>query len=164
MPHAPAHALHARPAPSGGMGVYAARDLTVGEPVVQMRGLVLAREQVDWERHWSMQIGPDEFLCNDADHPHLDHFLNHSCDPNLAFVRGGLPRLSPWLHARRSIRAGEELCWDYSTSEDDPAWSMPCRCGAPTCRGLVTGYSRLSPAQQQALRPATLHYLLTRYP
>ena len=152
--------LLVRESPAGGRGVYAARRFVEGEPVIQMRGEVLRRDQVDWARHWSMQIGPDLFLCNDHTHPGIDHFLNHACEPNLGFMDGGRPRHQPWLHALRDIEPGEELCWDYATSEGDPGWSIPCLCGGPRCRGTIRGYPALDAPTRAGIRGRTLAWLL----
>jgi hypothetical protein len=64
-----------------------------------------------------------------------DHgrFMNHSCDPI---------SLSPGTDfelAVRDIAAGEQITCDYSSLnlEDD----MPCLCGSPSCRGVVSSRS-----------------------
>jgi hypothetical protein len=57
--------------------------------------------------------------------------MNHSCEPNCG-VRGSVV-----VVARRDIAAGEELTFDYGTT-DTVGLTMECKCGAPTCRGVVT--------------------------
>jgi hypothetical protein len=59
-------------------------------------------------------------------------FLNHSCDPNVGFAGNVV------LVAMRDIAAGEELTTDYALF-DTPAGEMACACGAPSCRGRITG-------------------------
>jgi len=63
-----------------------------------------------------------------------DFCINHSCDANV------------WFHgsenkflARRDIKKGEEVTYDYGTTECNPKWSMNCLCGLPCCRGRITG-------------------------
>lgn len=64
------------------------------------------------------------------------HFGNHSCDPNLWHV-------GPYeIATRRPVRGGEELTIDYATQTGAPGFSMPCECGASTCRGVVTSEDR----------------------
>ncbi len=58
--------------------------------------------------------------------------LNHSCAPNVGIVGQIVFR------AMRDIAPGEELTFDYATGDDDD-WEMDCACGAPGCRGRVTG-------------------------
>lgn len=58
-------------------------------------------------------------------------FLNHSCDPNIG-IKGKVS-----FYALRDIKSGEELTFDYSTSEVDTRWSLKCGCGSKKCRGVV---------------------------
>lgn len=64
-----------------------------------------------------------------------EHFLNHSCDPNLWMAN------EVTLIAKRRIFAGEELTADYALWELDSGWvsAFRCACGAPMCRGVITG-------------------------
>ena len=58
--------------------------------------------------------------------------INHSCEPNLKLrkFRGHL-----WLFSVRSIRAGEELGYDYGFSETGRR--VRCHCGSAKCRGTI---------------------------
>lgn len=151
-----------RLSPSGGQGLFATRGIPLGTRVIQMRGEVLHRDQVDWSRHWSMQVDRDRYLCNDESHTGVDHFLNHCCEPNLGFVNGGMPRHEPWLVALREIHSGEELSWDYSTSMGERGWAMECRCGCDTCRRRIVGFWDLDDATRARLAPNALAYLVDR--
>ncbi len=55
-------------------------------------------------------------------------YLNHSCNPNMG-IRGRVTFV-----ALRDIQAGEELTFDYSTTEDDIHWEFKCGCGSKNCR------------------------------
>ena len=59
-------------------------------------------------------------------------YINHSCAPNLwaRLLRGHIVYFS-----KREIARGEELTVDYKFSAE--VTRMPCRCGAPTCRGTM---------------------------
>jgi hypothetical protein len=59
-------------------------------------------------------------------------FSNHSCDPNIG-IQGQIVFV-----ALRDIEPGEELTHDWATTDDD-TYEMPCNCGAPHCRGIITG-------------------------
>jgi uncharacterized protein len=78
-------------------------------------------------------------------------FFNHSCDPNCGLlIRKGVTLLE--VHPLRSIEAGEELTIDYETFEDDIQYmSGQCLCGAPTCRGRITGYANLPVERREVL-------------
>src|SRR5208337_2618791 len=58
--------------------------------------------------------------------------FNHSCDPNVG-VKGQII-----VVARRPIIEGEELTFDYDTTETS-AEPFKCRCGSSNCRGLIDG-------------------------
>ncbi len=59
-------------------------------------------------------------------------FINHSCDPNLyvSKLRGHI-----LLFSLKRIGRGEELTTDYGLQSN--AGRIPCRCGAPHCRGTI---------------------------
>jgi len=51
---------------------------------------------------------------------------------------GFIPRkTSFWLDA--TLKKGEEVTYDYGTTECNPKWRMECRCGLECCRGTITG-------------------------
>jgi hypothetical protein len=43
------------------------------------------------------------------------------------------------LVAMRDIAAGEEVCFDYAMTGGGPYDEFECACGAPDCRGWITG-------------------------
>lgn len=84
--------------------------------------------------NYCYQVGPDLFYGtpegragDDAD------YMNHSCDPNTWFEADGS------MTALRDIRPGEEITYDYATSEARAGFELNCRCGSPLCRGTVRG-------------------------
>ena len=79
-------------------------------------------------------------------------FSNHSCDPNIG-VRGQIVFV-----ALRRISAGEELTHDWATTDDDD-YTMTCRCGAPCCRGTITGKDWQRPDLQRKYRGNFSWYL-----
>jgi SET domain-containing protein len=136
-----------------GHGVFALRPLRKGDKVLECRGRLVSTAEV-YDGLRAMQVGPDLWLAEDLSRPDASDYINHGCSPNLGFVDGSL-----WLVALRDIEPGEELLWDYSTAQDEPGWAVPCRCGSPDCRGMITGYSDLSPADAERLRPIVLAWL-----
>ncbi len=70
---------------------------------------------------------PDGKAGDDAD------YMNHSCDPNTWFEADGS------MTARRDIDTGEEITYDYATSESRPDFVLMCRCGSALCRQTVRG-------------------------
>ncbi|MCX6794847.1 MAG: SET domain-containing protein [Candidatus Falkowbacteria bacterium] len=64
-------------------------------------------------------------------------YFNHSCSPNVAYDKRGN------YVAARNIKKDEELFLDYGWMFDQK-FKMKCACGAPNCRGLVTGQDSLN--------------------
>jgi uncharacterized protein len=58
------------------------------------------------------------------------NFMNHSCDPN-SWYEGDK------MVARRDIRTGEEITYDYATDAVDRDWGFDCLCGSAICRGRL---------------------------
>jgi hypothetical protein len=146
-----AESLEVRITPDRGRGLFARRPFAAGERIVEMRGWLATSAQLsdDW---LAMQVGPDLWLCSHGDLD--DDCGNHSCDPNAGFTTG-----EPVLFALRDIPAGQEICWDYSTSIAEPGWSLECRCGSPKCRRTIHSWPELTAAERDRLRPVALAYL-----
>jgi len=81
-----------------------------------------------------IQIGEDLYIGPLAESEREGSMIysNHSCEPNIG-VRGQIVFV-----AMRDIEAGEELTHDWAMTDDDTN-RMDCRCGADTCRKIVTG-------------------------
>ena len=78
-----------------------------------------------------IQVEEGLFLVAPSSEP-AEHF-NHSCAPNAA-MSGQIA-----LAARCNIAAGEEVCFDYAMCDGLAYDEFDCDCGAPACRGRVTG-------------------------
>jgi hypothetical protein len=119
-----------------GKGLFVTRPYVAGEEILVFTGAL-----IDFETTLTMgerecnafQIGPNRYL--DLDAPGV--FINHSCDPNTGVcddIR---------LVALRDLRPGEEIRYDYSTTMDEDQWEMHCRCGSPSCRGVIRDFKWL---------------------
>ncbi|GAB4321035.1 MAG: SET domain-containing protein-lysine N-methyltransferase [Phototrophicales bacterium] len=72
-----------------------------------------------------------------------EKYMNHSCDPNTWWADDDT------MIARRDIQPGEEITYDYATTEVDIPFEMICLCGSPICRGKVTNRDYLDPEWQK---------------
>jgi SET domain-containing protein len=143
--------LEVRNSGAKGRGVFATKPIKRGQRILALEGQLLRTDQLT-DDLLALQVGQDLWLCSDGSH--LDDFINHSCDPNAGFIDGELV-----LHALRDIPAGEEICWDYSTSISEPGWSLECLCGSPRCRKIVLPWSELTAKERENLTPCALRYL-----
>jgi uncharacterized protein len=124
--------------PIQGRGLFAAEPIAKGEVVAVKGGSIFERAELGELSKTlgpaEIQVGPDLFIgprrAEDREGSMI--FSNHSCDPNIA-VQGQIVFV-----ALRPIAAGEELTHDWATTDDDD-YTIECRCGASSCRGVVTG-------------------------
>jgi hypothetical protein len=121
-----------------GRGLYANVPLIRGEVVSVKGGHLVDRATLERNKavvnDADMQIADDLFLAplTADEFEGVMMFLNHSCEPNVG-VQGQIVFV-----ALRDVAAGEELTLDYGTIDHDVE-PMVCRCGASTCRGMITG-------------------------
>lgn len=71
-------------------------------------------------------------------------FMNHSCDPNIWSLCGE----EETMVARRDIHPGEEVTYDYATTEILLPYQLECHCGSANCRGRITNLDYQNPAWQ----------------
>ncbi|AFM14344.1 SET domain-containing protein [Turneriella parva] len=147
-----------------GRGLFAREPIAAGEFIWQKDDGERAYSQAEIDAmapeqrknfyNYSYQTGPDEFYGtpegkagDDAD------YMNHSCDPNTWFE----PDNS--MTARRDIAKGEEITYDYATSEARADFTLQCRCGSPVCRHTVRGddMRRIAELQQRYAGHAMAH-------
>jgi hypothetical protein len=129
-----------------GKALVAARDIHPGEAVLSLTG-----EVVEHPDRFTIQIGEGRHLRPEG---HAWAYLNHACDPTCAV---DVPRMA--VVALRPIPGGEELTFNYLTTEWRMAAPFPCGCRSKECLGLIAGMSSLEPAVRRKLRPLCSPYI-----
>jgi uncharacterized protein len=136
--------------PTAGVGMFAKEALQAGEEVLvfggsyaDSEGATEARQQGKGVMQWDDEVWSIE---TESDDP--VYLINHSCDPN-TWMQDAFT-----LIARRDIQPGEEIRADYALWEADEQYvsQWVCHCGAPDCRGRVTGKDWESRALQEKYR------------
>jgi hypothetical protein len=131
--------VEVRPSPGSGVGLFATERIAAGEVVLVWGGpsytdSAAEAARADAEGRGSMRWDDDLFSVGGVDeHPAFG--INHSCEPNV------------WMEdtfrltAMRDIAPGEELAMDYALlgGDEDYRSEWVCACGAPDCRGTITG-------------------------
>jgi len=130
-----------------GTGAFAARDIRKGTRIIEYLGQRISWRTADKRyddekmgRHHTFLFTVDDKVCIDgAVKGNAARFLNHSCDGNCEAIND---RKRIFIDARRNIKKGEELLYDYQyertdehTEEDEKFYA--CRCGAKKCRGSI---------------------------
>ena len=127
-----------------GAGLFATAAFSPGELLVRLAGPLLTLTEVRQKGPLAgnvLQIGVDRYL--DLESP--GRYLNHHCQPNAGIWN------DVELRALQPIRAGDEICFDYSTTIGD-GWTMACRCGGPDCRESIVAWHRLPAPIQDRYR------------
>lgn len=144
-------------ADKGGRGVFAVAPLATGELVGMWGGSIIPSAAIatvpDYLRIYLAQVDDDLFIICPPGGP---DYINHSCNPNVGlFGQIGLVAMRP-------IAPGEELMFDYAMCDSVPYDEFPCQCGAPNCRGQITGDDWRRPELQARYRGYFSAYLARR--
>lgn len=131
-----------------GRGVFATKKIRKGTVIIEYKGQ---------RSSWNKAMKQPDSDPNDATHTFLfelhdgnvidarikgnaARWINHSCDPNCKTFEDEDGRV--FIEARRKIRRGEELAYDYKliidgrmTKREQEKYA--CRCGASKCRGYL---------------------------
>lgn len=136
----------------GALGVRAAQSIRVGDVIGYARGVFTERNALTVAVGESLHLlMPEPFVR-----------LNHSCAPSAAFAwpepayanaGGAHESRLPSIIAFRDISEGEEITFDYASTEWELASSFECNCKSSGCVGTVRGYKFLDGARREALAP-----------
>lgn len=125
--------------PSGieGTGLFATADFEPGDFVIEYLG-----ERIDKEESARRCEAQNPYIFTIDDKWDLDgcvdwnpaRFINHRCDPNCEAEQDDDGRI--YINARKPIRAGEELSFNYGYDLVD--WEEHvCNCGSANCLGYM---------------------------
>jgi hypothetical protein len=136
-------------------------DIRVRESPIEGRGIFAGRLIPKGTTVWKLTEAPGTFVTHaelrrlPPDRRHLAYryrdryllssdgseYMNHSCDPNTCWID------DETMVASRDIRPGDEVTFDYATSDVHVWWRAKwvCHCGAPGCRKIITGRDCLDP-------------------
>lgn len=142
-----------------GLGIFAAEEIARSQLVWEFTDPVYNLEEVQqWDderlklfKHYGFQCGEDSYSLPFG----VSREMNHCCDPSLHW-NGSYKLIS-----RRKIKVGEELNYDYASSEIFLPIDISCSCGADNCRGQITHLDYLDQKWQQQygsnLPPHVIH-------
>lgn len=129
-----------------GRGLYATQDIDAGTDIIQYVGEKITKKEstkraLEWEEQ-ARQTGEGLVYIFELDEKYdIDgrlgdnpaRYMNHSCDGNCEAINydGEI-----WIVARKDIRKGEELVYDYGYDMEH-FLDHPCLCGADNCIGYI---------------------------
>ena len=137
-----------RNSPIHGRGVFAGRTIRKGTCIVEYRGERISVREAERRPDSDPDNPCHTFLFELNDGRVIDasvrgnaaRWINHSCDPKCEPFEDEDGRV--FIEARRTIRKGEELAYDYKLSLGGRITAKikrdyGCRCGASRCRGTM---------------------------
>ena len=110
-------------------GLFASRDIDVGKIILVLKG-----NYFNEPTRTSIQIGKR----------HIEHYegghINHHCEPSAEIVVNSRPHaaqgsIEPLVLAKRNIKAGEEITFDYESTEEVMAEPFHCKCHGKLIEG-----------------------------
>jgi SET domain-containing protein len=150
-----------------GRGIFATAPIRKGEEIIEYKGHLISHEEADRQDAFDLETGHtflfvlnEQWVIDAKVRGNAARWINNSCSPNTeAFVHdheSGDPRRSKVIiEARRDIKAGDELTYDYRIELNSPptakqlkAWA--CRCGSPRCRGTMLRWKKPRAARRRA--------------
>jgi SET domain-containing protein len=145
--------IAARKSTIHGNGVFALAPIARGERIIEYKGKRRTHADVDAGDSGDVDSGHtflftlnDDYVIDANFSGNSARWINHSCKPNCEAVLDENekdPKKSRvFIEARRAIKPGEELTYDYGITLDEPhtarlkkIWA--CRCGAKNCTGTM---------------------------
>ena len=140
---------------SKGKGVFATNLIKTGELIFDWEAGIIyevkkASELPMDAKDYAIQFAENKWI----DTMEFGRILNHSCLPNTGIK--GLFKLI----AIKDIQVGEEIVWDYDTTENSD-WELPgeCKCNSVRCRRVIKGYRYLSDELKEEYKDITSDWL-----
>jgi SET domain-containing protein len=156
----PARAYVVRRSRIHGRGVFAARTIRKGSDIIEYRGRRISMDEADNLPDSDPDNPFHTFLFELNDGRVIDagvrgnaaRWINHSCQPNCVPYEDDDGRV--FIEAKRTIRAGEELSYDYRLNVPGRRTARmladyACRCGAPRCRGTMLDPGKKAKAKKR---------------
>lgn len=121
-----------------GKGIYTQEKIKKGEFIAYLDGIFVKKISKNTKDAQSIPLwyGITDSIWLDPQNT-IWRYFNHSCEPNTAIV--GRKKVI----ALKSILPDTELTFDYSMSDGDTLWEMPCSCKTSSCRKKIHSIQRI---------------------
>lgn len=130
-------------------GLFATRDIKEGTDIIEYVGEKITKEESNrralaWEEEarksgdglvYIFELDDEWDIDGREYEENIAKYMNHSCDGNCEAINyeeeGEI-----WINARRDIKKGEELVYDYGYDMEH-FLDHPCHCGTDNCIGYI---------------------------
>jgi len=140
----------------GEYGIVATKDIPSGTNLFKIDGVLTKVPS-----RYSVQVGhnlhidiPESYDLEMIITRFYWRFMNHNCEPN-ARIQG------TECFALKPIKAGQEVTFNYNTTEYEMAEPFECCCGSDHCVGRIRGFSFLSRSEKEQISPWIANHLLS---
>jgi len=138
-----------RNSPIHGRGVFALRPIAKGARIIEYKGKLITDEEADrrygliqeHSAHTMLFSVEGGWVIDATRGGNSARWVNHSCAPNCEIEEEGH---RVFIEARRDIKPGEEIAYDYNLQIGERHTKKAkrdhaCLCGARRCRGTMLG-------------------------
>ncbi|MGB8194625.1 MAG: SET domain-containing protein [Chitinophagaceae bacterium] len=119
-----------------GKGAYALERIPARKKIGDLGGVIISQREARRIANETKRVAMVEFgngkALNAGVNSNELRYINHSCSPN-TYMRVTHNRVE--FYALRDIKREEELTCNYGETHHDG--KLPCRCGAPGCKGFL---------------------------
>ncbi|MCB9811379.1 SET domain-containing protein [Candidatus Nomurabacteria bacterium] len=117
---------------SAGLGLRTLRDFKKGDEVIEYIGEKITSDEANQRGGKYLFELNDDYTIDGTTRKNLARYINHSCRPNCE-AELDEDELRVFIKARRAIKAGEELTYDYGKEYvNDYIKPYGCRCAKCT--------------------------------
>ena len=116
-----------------GKALVCGKEYQTGEKVQEYQ----YKEIVSTPNKYTVQIGENKHAMGSDETWAI--YVNHSCNPNTFF---NIQTMS--FYARKNLSKGEEITFNYLTTEHDMREQFECQCGSENCIKFIQGNKYLT--------------------
>ncbi len=133
---------------SAGLGLYTMDPIKKGDCVIEYVGPVVPKEEWDTINSLYLFEVTKKKTINGAVRSNTARYINHSCKPNCEI---DIRKERVFIMAKRNIKAGEELSYDYDREYfDEYIKPKGCKCGAE--KHLYNTPKKVTPAKKKVTK------------
>lgn len=141
-----------------GQGLFTLMEINKNKIIAEVKGRMIYGDLTNIHNPYALQLDFNKYIIPN----NITRYINHSCNPNCKIE---ISNKKVYLKSIRNISAGEELTYDYNTTEYDMGIDQfECQCGSNNCIGKVKGFRYLPLQRRLMLRDYLLPYLKVLIP
>lgn len=119
---------------SAGLGLFAGQDIPKGACIIEYKGRVISEKEAYTSRSKYLFEVTKKMTIDGTARTNTARYANHSCLPNAEIE---IYKRRVYLMARKAIKEGEEIVYDYGEEYfDDHIRPKGCKCTRCAVRGM----------------------------